>query len=136
MKTCCSRLAQSPKVFTAILLSKLSLDGIIGLDAPVREHLPGFANLPDWITPRALSAHASGLPRIPDGIDIAFRSIFDKAISEDALKYLWRPSLLKPLPGAFAYSNLGVGRCVSRRQGARDGLPNGALKGVSAAWPQ
>lgn len=99
------------KVFTAILMAKLSLDGRIGLDAPVREHLPGFDNLPDWITPRALSAHASGLPRIPDGIKIADTGNPYKAINEEALMEWFASSkpFLEPKPGAFSYSNLGVG---------------------------
>ncbi len=99
------------KVFTAILLAKLSLDGRIGLNAPVREHLPGFAKLPDWITPRALSAHASGLPRIPDGIKIADMGNPYQAISEEMLMEWFANSkpFHKPKPDAFAYSNLGVG---------------------------
>lgn len=99
------------KVFTATLLAKLSLDGRIGLDAPVREHLPGFTNLPDWITPRALSAHASGLPRIPDGMRIADVGNPYRLISEELLKEWFANAkpLREPKPGAFAYSNLGVG---------------------------
>ena len=99
------------KVFTAILLAKLSLDGGIGLDTPVREHLPGFAYLPDWITPRALSAHSSGLPRIPDGVEIADTGNPYKAITEEALMEWFANSkpFLEPKPGAFSYSNLGAG---------------------------
>jgi CubicO group peptidase (beta-lactamase class C family) len=99
------------KVFTAILLAKLSLDGRINPDAPVRDHLPGFSNLPDWITPRALSAHASGLPRIPDGIKIADMSNPYRMISEEMLKAWFEKAkpFQKPEPGTFAYSNLGVG---------------------------
>lgn len=53
------------KVFTAILLAKLALDGRIEIDAPIADILPEFSKAPAWISPRSLSTHTSGLPRLP-----------------------------------------------------------------------
>jgi len=108
------------KVFTAILLAKLALDGRIGLDAPISEIMPEFTQAPAWITPRALSTHMSGLPRLPI-------SLLDRR----AWCFYFPQSRLNPYPefseddllawirvyragrrsqaGRFHYSNLGVG---------------------------
>jgi serine-type D-Ala-D-Ala carboxypeptidase/endopeptidase len=99
------------KVFTAILLCRLARDGALELDQPLRNFLPGFERLPDWITPRALSTHTSGLPRIPDGIKIADMANPYAKIGEEELRQ-WvdaRKSFAPQTPGKMAYSNLGVG---------------------------
>ncbi len=53
------------KVFTAVLLARLSLDGRVDPDASINTQVPGFDALPGWITPRALATHTAGVPRIP-----------------------------------------------------------------------
>ena len=50
------------KVFTALLLARLSLAGRIDVDAPVSDILPELSMLPRWVTPASLSTHSSGLP--------------------------------------------------------------------------
>jgi serine-type D-Ala-D-Ala carboxypeptidase/endopeptidase len=99
------------KVFTSILLCRLALEGKLDLDQPVSIHLPGFERLPDWITPRALATHTSGLPRIPNGIKIADGANPYAGIGEEELRQ-WvsaRKTFAPPTPGKMAYSNLGVG---------------------------
>ncbi len=99
------------KVFTSILMCRLALEGKLDLDQPVSFHLPGFERLPDWITPRALATHTSGLPRIPNGIKIADGANPYAGIGEKELRQ-WvsaRKIFAPPTPGKMAYSNLGVG---------------------------
>jgi serine-type D-Ala-D-Ala carboxypeptidase/endopeptidase len=99
------------KVFTAILMCRLAVEGRLDLDQPVSRHLPGFERLPDWITPRALATHTSGLPRIPDGIQIADVANPYAGIGEAELRQ-WvsaRKTFTPPTPGKMAYSNFGVG---------------------------
>jgi CubicO group peptidase (beta-lactamase class C family) len=59
------------KVFTASLLAALVVEGKLGLDDPVNDHLP-FA-LKDSIRPtfRQLANHTSGLPRMPANFEAA-----------------------------------------------------------------
>ena len=99
------------KVFTSILLCKLALENMVEVDEPVSRALPGFERLPNWITPRALATHTSGLPRIPDGITISDMSNPYREIGEDDLRE-WvnaRKSFAAATPAKMAYSNLGVG---------------------------
>jgi CubicO group peptidase (beta-lactamase class C family) len=53
------------KLFTAVLLAKFACDGRIEFDAPIGKICGEFAGLPEWITPKALATHTSGLPRLP-----------------------------------------------------------------------
>lgn len=98
------------KTFTALLLCQYSLKGLVDMDAPVCELLPQFKALPDWVTPRRLSNHSSGLPRIPDGMPIADASNPYAAIDETMLvDWVGSRKQFKPPTEKMAYSNLGVG---------------------------
>lgn len=107
------------KVFTAILLAKLSLDGRIDLDAPIGDLLPEFEGVSTAITPRRLSTHTSGLPRLPIGVldrrywcfhfpESRFNPYPDFTTAE---LVAWMHESRKPREvraGRFHYSNLGV----------------------------
>ena len=58
------QLSSSAKIFSATALMTLVEDGLIDLDAPVGEILPGTPAAWRHVTPRQLLAHISGLPDI------------------------------------------------------------------------
>lgn len=102
------------KVFTSILLARLALTGRIDLDAPIGRIRPEFAGAPDWITPRTLATHTSGLPRLPFPL---WRALFMSDVNpyadfheSDLVAWMarHRPSA-RPKTGTATYSNLGVG---------------------------
>ena len=102
------------KVFTSILLARLVLGGLIGLDTPIRRIAPELSTAPDWITPRTLATHTSGLPRLPVPLwKLPFMSAENPyaAISgRDLADWLERNRPARPpKPGRVRYSNLGVG---------------------------
>ena len=98
------------KTFTAILVCELARQGKIKLDDPISKYLHGFDTLPDWITPRSLSSHTSGLPRIPDGMDIADMANPYKGISREKLAdWVKTIATFPPRSPKMSYSNLGVG---------------------------
>lgn len=51
------------KVFTALLLAVLVEEGRIDPNRPIRDFVKELSDVPQWITPRALASHTSGLPR-------------------------------------------------------------------------
>lgn len=101
------------KVFTGLLLAQASLDGRVGLDDPIARHLPAELELDPAlaaITLRQLSAHTSGLPRLPDNLQPANPAdpYADYSVERlHAFLRSHRPE--KPAPQPSAYSNLGVG---------------------------
>lgn len=108
------------KVFTAILLAKLALDGRIDLDAPIAELLPEFTGVSTAITPRRLSTHTSGLPRLPIGIwdrrywcfhfpESRFNPHPDFTNAELVAWMRGSGAPREARVGKFHYSNLGVG---------------------------
>jgi CubicO group peptidase (beta-lactamase class C family) len=102
------------KVFTAILLARLSLAGRIDMHAPIGTIVRDLEGTPEWITPRSLSTHTSGLPRIPVPLWRAlFMDVTDpyaRFSAADLISWMgrWRPSR-RPRPDRASYSNLGVG---------------------------
>ena len=102
------------KVFTAILLAKFVQDERIELDAPIAEIRPEFKGTPDWITPRTLSAHTSGLPRVPmPWWQLPFLSAknpYAEFGEKELIRWMarYRPRK-KPNLNVPVYSNLGVG---------------------------
>lgn len=92
----------------------------IDLDAPIASIAPEFAGTPAWITPRRLSTHSSGLPRIPWNLSsrrpwsfyfpeskLNPYPDFDEAELIDWMSR-YRPAR-PPRKNRFSYSNLGVG---------------------------
>jgi CubicO group peptidase (beta-lactamase class C family) len=97
-------------VATTPAVLRLSDQGALGLDDPVRRHLPGFAGPgKEAVTVRQLLSHSSGLPshrdfwRLPDG-------------SAERLAAVLREPLEQPPGTAVRYSDLGfilLGEIVS-----------------------
>lgn len=114
------------KVFTAILLADLALDGTLALDEPLQALLPDV-RVPardGEITLAHLATHSAGLPRLPPGF--TRRALRQRANpyawlrEEDVLAALER-TRLRARPGArVRYSNYGygvLGIALSRRSG-------------------
>ena len=102
------------KVFTAILLAQMTLDGTVALDDPVAKYLPDGATMPErggtQITLANLSRHNSGLPRLPENLSPA--NMFDPYADyteQDLLAFLAGYELPRDIGAEVEYSNLGVG---------------------------
>ncbi|MBS3933209.1 MAG: beta-lactamase family protein [Truepera sp.] len=118
------------KVMTGILLAEMVADGTVSLGTTVGQLMPGDRRLDPQvaeITLRELATHTSGLPRLPETLEMHWRvvrhpanpygglkpdDIFDAvaALSADELG----------TRGRFAYSNLGpalLGRLLERAAG-------------------
>ncbi|MBD0688931.1 serine hydrolase domain-containing protein [Streptomyces sp. CBMA123] len=107
------------KVFTSLVLARLTLDEAVSLDEPLAEVLPEPATIParggEVITLRHLATHTSGLPRLPRGMML--RALlrpnrpdpYAHCTSARILSGLTR-TRLHSVPGrSFRYSNLGAG---------------------------
>ncbi|HZO85209.1 MAG TPA: serine hydrolase domain-containing protein [Verrucomicrobiae bacterium] len=100
------------KVFTALTLAKLSADGLIKLDEPVRKCFPNSVNIPTNITFRHLATHSSGLPRLPDNFFAVVGSSANPYIrytKEHLYKYFETAKKLRDPGKPSGYSNLGFG---------------------------
>jgi CubicO group peptidase (beta-lactamase class C family) len=98
------------KTFTTTLMCELALRGLIDVQQPIKALLSGFDNLPEWITPHSLATHTSGLPRIPDDIDIADMRNPYRLIDEDILRtWVQARTSFAPVTAKMSYSNLGMG---------------------------
>lgn len=102
------------KVFTSILLAEMVGEGFLDFDAPIGTICPDFSGAPEWITPRSLATHTSGLPRIHVPL---YRALFMDvtnpyaAFSAEGLigwMKTYRPQN-PPKSTKVRYSNLGVG---------------------------
>ncbi|MFI5530390.1 serine hydrolase domain-containing protein [Kitasatospora sp. NPDC051853] len=106
------------KVFTALALAALVVDGEVGLDQPLAELLPEAGHLVKdgkAVTLGQLAQHTSGLPRLPHGM--LLRALL-RPSAPDPYAGLTEPVLLGTLartrlgavPGVrHRYSNLGAG---------------------------
>lgn len=100
------------KVFTALTLAKLSTDGLVKLDDPVRKCFPSSVNIPTNITFRHLATHCSGLPRLPDNFLAVVGNNPNPYIlyTKDHLyKYFETAKRLREPGKPSGYSNLGFG---------------------------
>ena len=100
------------KVFTAITLAKLSEDGLLKLEDPVRKCFPDSVNVPASITFKHLATHSSGLPRLPDNFFAVVGNSANPYIAykkEHLYNYLKTANKLKPAGEPSGYSNLGFG---------------------------
>lgn len=98
------------KVFTAMLLAIAADRGEVGIDDPVRDHLPDEVSVPTHgdrpITLGELADHTSGLPRIPKRLAPKNPyARYDRAMLHADLGTI---RIDDPNPG-YAYSNLGHG---------------------------
>lgn len=109
-----SRTGSISKTVTALLLARLVDQGVVGLDDPVVEHLPEFAQvrgLPAGapaVTLRMLASHTAGLIREPEN---------RREMTSGPLR-LWEDRVLESLPNTaydsipgarYQYSNIGFG---------------------------
>ena len=102
------------KVFTALLLADMALDGTVALDDPVAKYLPEGATMPTRsgkdITLRQLSMQNSGLPRLPDNMPFGDPDDPYADYTEQHLLDFLAGHELRRDPGAeYEYSNLGIG---------------------------
>ena len=117
------------KVFTATLLAEMAREGLVGIDDPVRLHLPAGVELRSRgreITLADLSSHRSGFPGVPR--ELLLRALttdrhdpyarWDHAKVDRAIPRV-RPR--RPPGERFRYSNWGaglLGHVLARRAGA------------------
>lgn len=101
------------KVFTALLLAQMVLEGRMDLDVPVRQYLPEGTILPQFegreITPFDLATHYSGLPPIPDDLEVADpANPYARYSAQQLLAFLARHQLSAAPGTGFVYSNTGA----------------------------
>lgn len=101
------------KQFTAAAILRLEMDGVVSVDDPLGEHVPGLPDDKAAITLHQLLTHTSGLPRdIGTDYEPISRSDFLAAVGETPL--LHEPG------GEFEYSNVGyaiLGAVIEFRTG-------------------
>jgi CubicO group peptidase (beta-lactamase class C family) len=102
------------KTFTATILASMVLDRIVSLDDPVAKYLPSDVHVPERnglpITLLSLATQHSGLPRMPDNLDM--RNPADPYAdyrSADLYRFVGGYTLPRDPGASFEYSNLGVG---------------------------
>nr|WP_255554817.1 serine hydrolase domain-containing protein [Sphingomicrobium sp. B8] len=100
------------KVFTALLLADMVLDGTVGLNDPIGDHIDGIDDAAvAAITLRQLSNHHSGLPRLPANL-MPFAQLPDPYASYDEEMLLHWIRNVEPARApdeAYEYSNGAVG---------------------------
>lgn len=101
------------KVFTALALARLELDGKVKLTDTLREALPeqvALAKALEPVTLLHLATHTSGLPRLPGNLDTSAANLanpYVKYRAEELHQFLAGAKLNNP-PGKLAdYSNAG-----------------------------
>lgn len=105
------------KVFTATLLADMALEGLVGIDDRVSQHLPSGVQMPSRgreITLADLSSHRSGLPALPRGLLLPAltTSRSDPYADWDAARLgaaIPRTRPRREPEQRFRYSNYGVG---------------------------
>mgnify|MGYP002623970668 CR=1 FL=1 len=96
------------KQFTAMCVLLLELDGALGLDDDVREHLPEMPDYGEPITLRQLAHHTSGVRDVETLIPLAGVPWFNHLPMADQLALIARQEGLNFAPGSrFLYSNSG-----------------------------
>ena len=98
------------KTYTAELLAILVGRGVVGLEDPVAEYLPGVAGgdtSAEAITLEDLATHRSGLPRLPPGMPLLSLDPYAKYDAGALQEYLAAHGLKRPEQQTFLYSNLG-----------------------------
>ena len=114
------------KAFTGILLAQLATDGIVGLDDPVRMHLPEGFPVPSRngkeITLLHLATHRSGLPRLPGNLKPKDpENPYADYTVELLEKFLSKHRLGRSPGERYEYSNLGgglLGNALAHRAGS------------------
>lgn len=103
------------KVFTGLVLAQAVVEGRVRLDTPIRELMDSTQKFTDSrvgdITLRQLATHTSGLPRLPEDLDLGANPLdpyahYDRTRLNQTLS---QQRLAGKPPFANAYSNFGVG---------------------------
>jgi CubicO group peptidase (beta-lactamase class C family) len=117
------------KLFTALLLSEMTISGEVAMDEPVAALLPAGTHVPvrdgKAITLRDLASHYSGLPRVATNGDKPDRpgGPYAAYSAERLYAFLASHELIRTPGDSFDYSNVGVGllgHALVLRAGARD----------------
>ncbi|MBI5800567.1 MAG: beta-lactamase family protein [Verrucomicrobia bacterium] len=101
------------KVFTAIALARLELDGKVKQTDTLRESLPEKVALPQGLEPVTLlhlATHTSGLPRLPGNLDTSEASLANPYAKYDAgqlYQFLSGAKANNPAGRLMDYSNVG-----------------------------
>jgi len=102
------------KVFTSTVLTSLVLDNQVGLNEEINSYFDFQFKDNRKLTFESLSNHTSGLPRLPENLDLSIPSIDENPYKDYGKKEL--EVYLRDLMdirnedlGTFEYSNLGVG---------------------------
>jgi len=102
------------KVFTSILLQNMAERGELSLNDPIAKHLPRSMKAPTKdgkeITLLHLATHTSGLPRLPDNLDMknADNPYADYTVAQ-MYDFLSRHQLTRGIGEKYEYSNYGAG---------------------------
>jgi D-alanyl-D-alanine-carboxypeptidase/D-alanyl-D-alanine-endopeptidase len=108
------RIGSITKVFTTTLLSVLTADGVVSLDDPIRNLVPGLSNLPPEITLFRLATHTSGLPMMPSNLGRSMRqnrrNPYGAYTTAQLLEYVsnYKPNQNRKSTAQPNYSNLGM----------------------------
>ncbi|HEU4339354.1 MAG TPA: serine hydrolase domain-containing protein [Planctomycetota bacterium] len=102
------------KVFTTFLLAALAQEGLVGLNDPIRVHLPKDVTAPrsdnKEITFTHLATHTSGLPPVPANLPAFTEDPYANYGADRLYDYLRATNRLKyPVESKYEYSNLGMG---------------------------
>jgi serine-type D-Ala-D-Ala carboxypeptidase/endopeptidase len=114
------------KVFTALALARLELDGKVKLTDTLREVLPEKVVLSkalEAVTLVHLATHTAGLPRLPSNLDTSATNLANPYVRyrrEDLLEYVAGAKVNNPPGVLMDYSNVGfalLGQAVSTKAG-------------------
>ncbi len=97
------RIASISKLLTGTLTAKLADEGVLDLDRPIGEYVPGLPDAWHDITARMLVHHTSGIPHYADAADALDTTPY--TTTRDALKRFEDRPLLYPPGSAEAYSS-------------------------------
>lgn len=101
------------KTFTTLLLADAVAKGLVKLDDPIQDYLPKNQKMPSSkdraITFRDLATHTSGLPRLPDNLDVENDNPYSAYDSPKMFEFLGNYQLTRAVGDLYEYSNLGMG---------------------------
>jgi CubicO group peptidase (beta-lactamase class C family) len=106
-------IGSASKAFTGVLLADLVERGRLKLDDPLQTYLPEGAKNdlknPTRITFEHLATHTSGLPRLPDNLQLEdTRNPYADYTIQKMYSFL-KDHQLRRAPGEYEYSNFGMG---------------------------
>lgn len=97
------------KVMTAHVMSALSYEGVLDINASILDHIAVDNEHLRPITPQHLANHTSGLPRLPGNMGMAFMDPYKNYKAEDLVAYLEKYNQDPEIGITSSYSNLGFG---------------------------